>query len=183
MRPFIEHGAFLSEDRRYRYLLWRSLVTAVPPEPRVALWVMLNPSTANEREDDATIRRVIGFSRTWGFHRVEVVNLFALRATEPKELLEARDPVGARNNDYIRSQLAKADLVVGAWGAFKGARRRAREFMELTRGMTMCLGTNQDGSPKHPLYVKADAPLVVLRYDALPRAATNGRTPTGKLCP
>jgi hypothetical protein len=62
---------------------------------------MLNPSTADGKEDDPTIRRCIGFAKSWGNGSLEVVNLFGFRATDPKELLEVKDPIGPENNIWI----------------------------------------------------------------------------------
>lgn len=150
------HGAVV--DGPYRYLLWRT----VSASDRTVLWVMLNPSTADAFVDDPTIRRVLGFSSLWGYGRVEVVNLFAARATDPRELERFADPVGPRNDDHIRAAVARAHAIVCAWGAHKGAgpERRAREVRQLLPPPTYCLGVTAGGHPKHPLYLSASTPLL-----------------------
>jgi hypothetical protein len=120
---------------------------------------MLNPSTADANVDDPTIRRCIGFARSWGYGRMGVVNLFAFRATKPNDLLRADDPVGPENDDHICDALAHSDFVICAWGAHKFAEARARDFMKIlkTRNtLAHCLGVTKAGAPRHPLYVKGD---------------------------
>ena len=151
----------------YRYTLYRDLrdpLTAAGRHDRLC-WVMLNPSTADEIVDDPTIRRVIRFTRDAGYGALEVVNLFAARATNPKRLYEHLDPVGPENMAAICDAFLAADGLVFAWGASGGARALsqgasvgawARRF-DLS---PLCLGVTADGSPRHPLYVRADQPLV-----------------------
>ncbi|TME62616.1 MAG: DUF1643 domain-containing protein [Chloroflexi bacterium] len=146
-------GATFSADRRYRYRLWRRWDGARP----VVAFVMLNPSTADARRDDPTIRRCIGFAKSWGFGGVEVVNLFAYRATDPGELRRVADPVGVDNDRHIRRAIARADLVVLAWGARAGSRRL------LNLPQARCLGLTRAGQPRHPLYLRRDASLVSVR--------------------
>ncbi|MDA0269442.1 MAG: DUF1643 domain-containing protein [Chloroflexi bacterium] len=154
----IDRRATFSRDRRYRYSLSRRW----GPGPVVA-WVMLNPSTADAYRDDATIRRCIALSRSWGFGALEVVNLCAHRATDPRALLEAADPVGRRNNHAIRRALRRADAVVAAWGVPPRALRgRVEAVRWLLPPSVACLGVTTGGQPRHPLYVRADACLVPL---------------------
>lgn len=134
----------------YRYLLIRRI--AGEDEDRRVLWIMLNPSTADASEDDPTIRRVLGFSKHWGYGWVEAVNLYAFRATEPIELRIADDPVGPLNGAYISEALHRTSDVIVGWGA--------RGVMCLTRQAyrgAQCLGVTKGGEPRHPLYVRADA--------------------------
>jgi hypothetical protein len=107
--------ADLSPCGTYRYLLGRRIGGG----DRVGLWVMLNPSTADANEDDATIRRCIGFARREGCGLLEVVNLFAYRATDPAALRLADDPVGPANDHFISKAVERAALVVVAWGALR----------------------------------------------------------------
>jgi hypothetical protein len=154
-------GATFSRDRRYRYRLWRRWDDTRP----VVAFVMLNPSTADARREDPTIRRCIGFARAWGFGGVEVVNLFAFRATDPRSLRRVRDPVGPLNARYVRAATRRSALVVAAWGAH-GVPDRAG-MPRLPRG-GRCLGFTRGGQPRHPLYVRRDARLV----DVTTRSAT-----------
>src|SRR5689334_18589152 len=113
-------GALFDPTGRYRYRLWRQWD---PAKPAVA-FVMLNPSTADATTDDPTIRRCFGFAQGWGFGRLEVVNLFALRATDPRELARHPDPVGPANDAHIAAALALTDQAVAAWGCGGALRER-----------------------------------------------------------
>jgi|SRR5690349_11377452 len=142
------------EDRtgRYRFTLWRAL----PGGLGRVLFIMLNPSTAGARQDDPTIRRCIGFARAWGFARMDVVNLFALRATHPADLRRARDPVGAGNDRAIAAAARRADLVVAAWGVHGALAARDRAVRALLADRPLhCLGVTRAGHPRHPLYLPA----------------------------
>jgi len=151
-------ATWFSEDRRYRYLLTRWWGDA----PEAMTWIMLNPSTADADADDPTIKRCARFARREGCGSMRVVNLFAYRATDPHELAALSDPVGPENDRYI-SEHAQAHLVVAAWGAHPMAAERAREVSgRLTAAgvQLLCLGVTKDGHPRHPLYCRADAPLI-----------------------
>lgn len=144
-------SAELSDCGRYRYRLTRQW--ARWPRPSV-LWIMLNPSTATADVDDPTIRKCIGFSKRWGAGSLEVVNLFAFRATHPRELKRAELPVGEANNAWIARAFEGSHLHrVVAWGAGGGqlARVRAGAIAGLLRGELRCLGETNDGDPRHPL--------------------------------
>jgi hypothetical protein len=124
---------------------------------------MLNPSTADEVQDDPTIRRCISFAKREGYTYMTVVNLFALRATNPKELLSHPDPVGPLNDQRIKEMIDehKNGAVVAAWGAHPFAKKRAEEVKKKF-GPFLCLGTSKNGSPRHPLYLKLDQPFLEL---------------------
>jgi hypothetical protein len=143
-------GATFSHDRIYRYSLWR---TWDLQKGRV-LWIMLNPSTADEVELDPTVRRCIGFAKAWGYGGIEVCNIFALRSTDPKVLYSHPDPVGPDNDDAITNS-ADAARVVAAWGVHGALRGRGAELAKMFDGVVNleCLGVTKDRHPKHPLYV------------------------------
>jgi hypothetical protein len=143
--------ALFSSCRTWRYSLSRE-VAPLDGNGTVA-FIGLNPSTADETADDPTIRRCIGFARRWGFARLKVLNLFAFRSTDPAALLAAPDPVGPQNDSTIREGIRGSDLVVCAWGAFPNG-RRAAEVLPLIAA-PHCLGTTKNGSPRHPLYLRA----------------------------
>ncbi len=147
--------AVFSEDRRYRYLLKRRVGTS---QSRV-LFIMLNPSVADEERNDPTIRRCIGFARSWGFGLLEVVNLFALMSTDPKGLLDAEDPVGPDTDATIQAALQRADRVILAWGNH-GSRHRERAAhvtkMALDLSTPHHLGLTKLGFPRHPLMVPSN---------------------------
>jgi hypothetical protein len=152
----ISSSAFLSPCNTYRYRLGRSW----GPGP-ADVWIMLNPSTADATLDDPTIRRCIGFSRSWGSGSLVVVNLFALRATDPAELAHHPDPVGLDNDEHIAFAAAGArehgGRIFAAWGAHPMAAERAHAVARLVDPTALlCLGTTKAGAPRHPLYVKGD---------------------------
>lgn len=153
-------GAYLSADRVYRYRLWRDTGVPIPPS-RLESWclfVMLNPSTADETKDDPTIRRCVGYAKTWGYTRVNIANLFAFRATDPKALLPAPDPVGPENDTHLAEMADASALVVCAWGTHGGLHGRDQAVLRLLRHHSLdgprCLGRTKAGHPKHPLYLK-----------------------------
>ena len=152
-------GTILDGAREYRYTLER---TWNPDADRV-LFVMLNPSTADATTDDATIRRCRGFAVSWGKGGIVVGNLFALRSTDPKGLFRHRDPVGPENDKHLERLARECEMVVAAWGNSASsvpAFRKRQEFVkELLRGRMQCLGTNKDGTPKHPVRLSGDTQL------------------------
>ena len=152
MDGMMRSGARFDTTGTYRYSLERHWGGAGP----VLAWVMLNPSTADAAVDDSTVRRCIAFSRAWGYAGLVVVNLFALRATDPVELGLHPDPVGPDNDAAIVAARGDASVVhvVAAWGAHAQAERRARAVLAMLPPVR-CLGVCADGAPRHPLYVPA----------------------------
>lgn len=147
---FSESGAeFGGAANEYRYRLWRGWKLGT----RRVLWLMLNPSTADENANDPTIRRCIAFSKAWGFDGLEVANLFAFRSTDPKALAKVPDPIGPGNNHAIRAAAYRCSLVVCAWGnggAFLG---RGRAVAEILRHQDLrCFRITGGDQPEHPLY-------------------------------
>lgn len=145
-------GAVLSPCGEFRYRLWRIWQ---PELPRV-LWVMLNPSTADAEQDDATIRKCIAFARAWGCGGIEVCNLYAFRTVSPLVLQSAGYPVGPRNLETLRAMLANhTGPVVAAWGTH--AQHSLGEWLRfeaLNAGQPLYyLRRNKDGTPGHPLYI------------------------------
>jgi hypothetical protein len=146
-----DFGAAFSPCRKYRYALWRRWETEKP----YAMFVGLNPSTADEIEDDPTIRRCKRFASDWGYGCLVMTNLFAIRATDPKVMLAHDDPVGPENDDYLRYLARRAGIVVSAWGAHGGHRGRDFQVLRMIAGMHH-LGLTKAGKPRHPLYLRAD---------------------------
>ena len=161
--------AVISDDGKYRYLLHRNLEELVPEHDRKHLFfIMLNPSTADANNDDPTIRRCINFGKAWGYTDLYVVNLYALRATNPKELWKTDDPVGPENDKMLKSMMSAENCFVCAWGA-NAKPDRVAEVMAIAdkqKRILHCLGTTKSGQPKHPLYIKADQPLVEFKPPA-----------------
>lgn len=157
-------GAIFSPCGLYRYWLYRRLERG--GRKRV-LFVMLNPSTADEEVDDPTIRRCLGFARREHATELEVVNLYALRTPHPVVLRGHPAPVGPDNDQHLRSALRGNDLVIVAWGADEGPIRGRSSVvadLALDEGRALwCLGITKSGAPRHPLYVRGDQPLTPWR--------------------
>ena len=153
----MQTGAELSPCKAYRYALWRRWSDAPP-----VLFVMLNPSTADDSQDDPTIRRCISFSKQWGHGGIIVGNLFAFRSPYPNDLQTATDPIGPENNLWLERLAKQSTAVVGAWGNHGRHMNRGQEVAALFPNMR-CLGLTKLGQPRHPLYVAADTPLVSVR--------------------
>lgn len=143
-------GTQFSDCGTYRYTLERELG---PAGAGTVAFIMLNPSTADAKLDDPTIRRCIGYGRAWAMQRLLVGNLFAYRATDPKELFKVEDPVGPANDGWLRRIREEADIVVCAWGAHALAARRARQCLGGVEGLS-ALKRTASGQPGHPLYLK-----------------------------
>lgn len=147
--------AVFSADSKYRYRLHRTWDAGAAS----VLFVMLNPSTADATQDDPTIRRCVGFAKRWGYGRLLVGNLFALRATDPRCLLDEPDPVGPQNDEHLRVMMDEARIVICAWGAHKLAHGTTREsaVKALLGPSLWALGRTAAGAPRHPLYMPKDA--------------------------
>lgn len=144
-------GAELSTCRNYRYALWR----VWEPEKPYVLFIGLNPSTADETEDDPTIRRCINFAKSWGYGGIYMANLFAFRTSKPRELWLADDPVGHDNDRWLLALSEKAELTIAAWGNGGSHQGRSRVLRSQIPGLH-CLVMNNGGEPRHPLYVPGD---------------------------
>lgn len=151
-------SAVLSPCGRYRYRLQRG------DGPRRLAFVMLNPSTADSDVDDPTIRRCRAFALREGYSGIDVVNLHALRATDPSELLqEDVDPFGPDNAHHLAQFVIehREGWIVCAWGALDDKLQRltaiaTAQVLRSHGARLVCLGTTKDGSPRHPLYVRGD---------------------------
>jgi hypothetical protein len=162
--------AHFSFDREYRYWLERTLPTEIGSGDRV-LFVMLNPSTADAVRDDATIRSCGRLAKSWGYGRLGVCNLFALRATDPRDLRRHPRPIGEplphalprfgsvlreRNDELLLERATEADLVVLAWGNNGSYLDRSATVQRLLRRAgveTYALGVTMKMEPRHPLYL------------------------------
>lgn len=147
-------GATFSSCRRYRYALWRHWDWQ--GYANCVAFIGLNPSTADETADDPTIRRCIGFAKAWGYGGLYMLNLFAFRATLPDDMKREPDPVGPENDEQLSYYQTHVGKVIAAWGKHGAHRGRQIDVTKVFRGPVYCLGTNGDGSPKHPLYLKSD---------------------------
>lgn len=141
----------LSSCRQYRYCLWREWDRT---NPSYAVFVGLNPSTADEVDDDPTIRRCVGYAERWGHGALCMVNLFAYRATQPRLMKEQIAPIGDDNDFWLLEVVKDAAVVVAAWGKDGTHRGRDKTVIRLLAGRLSCLGVTKEGHPKHPLYLR-----------------------------
>lgn len=163
----IESNAVLSADRRYRYQLTRTWDATLG---RV-VWVLLNPSRADERNDDMTVTKCRVFATRWGYGGIEIVNLLAKRSSRPSGLRAYADPVGPENARYLRSALGSGATVVVGWGAsirqtcrtLDDAQQLEDAFMVMAKEhdvVPLCLGTTITGHPRHPSRRGYETPVV-----------------------
>ena len=180
MTSYINKGAIISADGRYRYLLWREWRGTHDPktwrwlrgedgriekdgsgadlgEPKPCVFIMLNPSTADGDVDDPTIRKCVGFAKLWRYERLEVVNLFAYRATDPRTVLRLHhndDPVGSQNQQWFDSSVDRAGIIVCAWGAHGSHLGQDETALGwLGDKPRYALALTKDNQPRHPLYM------------------------------
>ena len=149
----MKKSATFSEDLKNRYLLTREWDI---DKPYLAV-IGLNPSVANQYEDDPTIRRVISFAKLWGYGGFYMLNVYSQVATDPNDLRVFGEDEA--NIDFVLEHCRKADEVLCAWGSKKGISHRADFIMRMLKSegiKTTALHINKNGSPKHPLYVKSD---------------------------
>jgi len=166
-RRVVEKGAELSADGYYRYRLDRCWDADLP----TATWIMLNPSTADHQDDDATIRKCLGFARRLGCGSIEVVNLFALRTRHPSVLRKELYAIGEYNDDHVDAAVAAATgPVIAAWGAhgrWIGGRVQAVLRLPAVQERDLqCLGISKAGDPLHPLMLTYKRPLIPWRLAA-----------------
>jgi hypothetical protein len=156
---FKTSSAVVSRCGLYRYRLDRRW-----GEGPTCGFIMLNPSTADAEVDDPTIRRCIGFAKREGCGGLMVGNLFAFRATKPEDMADAEDSDGPENQHFLLNMVERVDgPLIAAWGAHWMADDLPSRWARLTFGdRLMCLGKTKGGAPRHPLYVRADAPLIPL---------------------
>jgi hypothetical protein len=171
-----------SSDRVYRYVL-RCQCTDIAPEStadrssrprkrgtlhnraagevgrttkkRRIAWIGLNPSTADEFVLDQTLATVCRYSRNWGFSEVVMLNLFAFRATDPRDLKRASDPIGPDNDRHLLIEVGNVERVIACWGNHGRFLGRDRQVSDLLSVSLRCLLRNRSGAPHHPLYLKS----------------------------
>ena len=141
-------GATFSLDSVYRYDLWRTWLGG----EGYAMFVGLNPSTADETWDDPTIRRCVAFAKAWGYAGLCMTNLFAFRATKPADMQRATDPIGPENDAFLIRHAREAQVVVAAWGVNGAHRGRDHEVRAMLPRLHY-LRLTANGHPSHPLYL------------------------------
>ena len=155
--------AIFSDDHKYRYLLRRNLKQ---PGDKI-LFIMLNPSTADENKDDNTVRRCRLYSIDWGYAWMEVTNIFAIRSTDPSALYEDEEPVGTHNDYMIEMAVQEADKVICAWGShgdnFPDRVDRIIEIVSKYK-TPYALAFTKSGQPRHPLYLAKALKPIEMEY-------------------
>lgn len=141
-------SALLSPCRQYRYTLWRKW----DPSKGYVAFIGLNPSTADETEDDPTIRRCIAFAKAWNYGALCMLNLFAWRDTDPAKMKAAQDPVGIHNDAILQALASGAGVTVAAWGVHGTHQGRDASVRAMIPNLHYLRLTNE-GHPGHPLYL------------------------------
>ncbi len=142
-------GARFSRCRKYRYALWRQWDDG---DDGFAMFVGLNPSTADESKNDPTVRRCIGYAMDWGYSGLIMTNIFAYRATLPPDMKAQTDPVGPGNNKALTQLATEAKVVVAAWGIHGAYLQRGSAVRKMLPRLNV-LRLTKDGHPCHPLYL------------------------------
>jgi hypothetical protein len=146
--------AMFSPCRSYRYTLWRQWTPLLlGGKSGYVMWIGLNPSTGDEITDDPTIRRCMGFARSWGYSAMCMTNLFAYRATDPKQMMLIDVPVGPENNSVLKKTAREASLIVAAWGNHGSHRKRGSTVVGMIEQPMHALAITNRGFPCHPLYL------------------------------
>lgn len=158
LQPGVRGSALFSECGRYRHCLRRNWGDFDAP---YAMFIMMNPSTADHDIDDPTIRKDIYFTKRLGFTSCLMVNVMDYRATSPKELLSV-NPRSDANLPFIVEMSKNAIIIIAAWGALAGKLRRYADdvVIALCDRQLFCMGKTASGSPRHPLYLPNDAQCV-----------------------
>ncbi|UDW83761.1 DUF1643 domain-containing protein [Pasteurella canis] len=145
-------NAIFSNCRTYRYVLWRIWE---PELPKIT-FIGLNPSTADESEDDPTIRRCINFAKKWGYGGIYMVNLFAYRSTDKSLIYQVPQPIGQDNDKYILQFSQQSEKVIAAWGNTGSYLSRSQQIYQMVPNL-YCLAINKTSEPKHPLYTHSNS--------------------------
>ena len=144
-----DSGAMFSDDRKYRYALWRAWDKDKP----IVMFIMLNPSTANEIRDDPTIRKCIAYTKAWGYGALVVGNLYAFRSRNPRLLGYEKNPMGPHCDSWLYDLSKMSDLRIAAWGNNILSIKRVQQVRNLIPNLHY-LELSKSGNPKHPLYLR-----------------------------
>ena len=152
----MNRSAIFDETGAYRYALYRSWDAG----RGTCLFIMLNPSTADDQKDDPTVSRCIKYAQRCGYKELVVANTFALRSTDPTKLYGHPDPIGPKNNWYLKHLAKTADKIVCAWGNHGAYMGRGDAVIKMLSGRELyAFEITSKGQPKHPLYQRADSSL------------------------
>lgn len=158
MDLFVTKSAKFSPCRKYRYSLWRIWDASRP----YVMFIGLNPSTADETEDDPTVRRCINYATAWGYGGLCMTNIFSFRTTDPKVMKAELLPIGPDNDKSLLACAKDAGIVIAAWGTH-GTHMQRNNAVIKTIASLYCLEITKDGHPSHPLYLKKT--LMPIPYD------------------
>ena len=162
-------GANFDDTRTYRY----SLSRVWDPQKEKIVFIGLNPSTADEKEDDQTLKRCLDYAKRWSngkYGSLEMVNLFAYCSTEYEQLKYVLDPIGQQNDQYILETVRNASLVVVAWGENGRYLKRDKAVLNLLSKANIsvyCLDILKGGQPKHPLYAKKNLNPIIFDFTVM----------------
>jgi len=149
----MKRNACFSDCRTYRYALWRDWEDMLDTKHKgYAMFVGLNPSTADEKNDDPTIRRCMAFAQSWGYSSLCMANLFAFRATKPANMRMADEPIGPENDSILQRLAEGALVVVAAWGT-NGTHLGRDDVIKKLLPNIHYLKLTKNGHPGHPLYL------------------------------
>lgn len=150
-----DSGAEFSRCMKYRYSLWRVWDAA---DDAFAMFIGLNPSTADHEQDDPTIRRCVSYAKSWGYGGIYMLNLFAFRATDPSDMKAAVDPVGPMNDSRLYDYHDVTGITIAAWGTHGSYQDRGDIVFRMlcNRAALYALRLTKGGHPSHPLYLPKD---------------------------
>lgn len=171
MKTEIKKSAIISEDNKYRYVLTRVFDEKLP----MVAFIGLNPSTADADIDDRTITKCVIYTRNWGYGGFYMLNLFAYRTTDSKELLKQADPVGPENDKYLKTVLDKVDKVICCWGDMGYLHGRNMYTRSKIKIQHHCLGVNDSGEPSQVLYLKPDLKPFIYDHNSIYIGTLKGR--------
>lgn len=143
----MKKSAIISACGNYRYELRRVWDNS----KLLVLFICLNPSTADQEEEDNTSRVCINYAQRWGYGGLIIANLFAFRSTEPSKLFTIDDPIGPENDLHLKKLSNEATMVVCAWSETGGYKNRDKEVLRILKN-PHCLTKLKSGRPGHPLY-------------------------------
>lgn len=159
----IMNAGFISKCQKFRHYLTRKIDV---DNDLVLTFIMLNPSTADEKKDDPTLRKCMGFCERLGYGNLIVVNLFDYRATDPKQLKIVSTPCSEKNMDFVKAASEVADKVICAWGVNGTLYKQNEKVLKVLakKGIPVhALDITKHGHPKHPLYISYEKTPVFFR--------------------
>ena len=159
MNSKIKKSCVLSKCNKYRYELRRAWNSSKPQ----IMFILLNPSTADDIEDDPTIKKCISYTKRLKGGSIVVCNIFSYRSTDPRLMKQHNDPVGPNNDYWIKKNAKESKLIIAGWGKHGSYLGRAEEICRMLPKMH-CFKINKDGSPTHFLYLPSNLKPILFRY-------------------